>query len=240
MFAARRTIRCMNILAANAIQKHTYQSKHFVKSVHVAHSRQLCSGGWKIYTKTGDKGTSALFTGERKSKNDDVFDALGTVDELSSSLGFSREFCIDNEHIGIVERLEEIQCILQEVSSNVATPASSTSTAVNKNIILFDSTYIKELEKWIDEYHDSLPLLKNFILPSGGKCSASLHIARSICRRTERKLVPLLQSSELDENVFKFVNRLSDFLFTVARYAAFQEGEHELVYKRRTKTVEKR
>lgn len=183
----------------------------------------------KIYTRTGDKGTSMTFSGDRRLKNDDLFGALGTTDELSSYIGLAREFCPDVPAIG--ERLELIQCVLQDVGSHVATP-KSTASAKHLERTTFDERHITNLENWIDEYTKELPPLTNFILPSGGKAGSVLHIARTVCRRAERHLVVLLQKDEIDEVTYKYMNRLSDFLFTAARYAAMKEGKEEVIYRR--------
>ncbi|XP_064612218.1 corrinoid adenosyltransferase MMAB-like [Liolophura sinensis] len=186
--------------------------------------------GPKIYTKTGDRGTSALFTGERRHKDDQVFEALGTTDELTSALSLAREFSAEAGHM-FVDQLETIQCILQDVGSSIATPASSAREA-HLNRAVFDKMYVSELENWVDQYTEELPELSEFILPSGGKAACSLHLARSICRRAERNVAPLVRGAETDAEVLKFLNRLSDYLFTVARYAAMMEGRQEKIYKR--------
>ncbi|XP_034452055.1 corrinoid adenosyltransferase isoform X2 [Hippoglossus hippoglossus] len=184
----------------------------------------------KIYTKTGDKGFSSTFTGERRPKEDDIFQALGNTDELSSAIGLAREFCLDKGHT-FTYQLDKIQCILQDVGSNIATPRSSARESHTKKT-QFTAQPITDLETWIDDFTKELPPLTNFILPSGGKSSAALHMARTVCRRAERSVSPIVRSGEADPDVAKFLNRLSDYLFTVARYAAMKEGSEETIYKR--------
>ncbi|KAM4857822.1 corrinoid adenosyltransferase MMAB [Urocitellus parryii] len=184
----------------------------------------------KIYTKTGDKGFSSTFTGERRPKDDQVFEAVGTTDELSSAIGFAMELIEEKGHT-FAEELQKIQCVLQEVGSALATPRSSAREAHLRHTA-FEAGPTLELEQWIDKYSRQLPPLTAFILPSGGKSSSALHFCRAVCRRAERRVVPLVQMGETDANVAKFLNRLSDYLFTVARYAAMKEGNQEKIYRR--------
>ncbi|XP_037012036.2 corrinoid adenosyltransferase MMAB [Artibeus jamaicensis] len=184
----------------------------------------------KIYTKTGDKGFSSTFTGERRSKDDQVFEALGTTDELSSAIGFAMELIAEKGH-PFAEELEKIQCSLQDIGSALATPRSSAREAHLKHTA-FGTGPILELEQWIDRYSSQLPPLTAFILPSGGKSSSALHFCRAVCRRAERRVVPLVRMGDTDANVAKFLNRLSDYLFTLARYAAMKEGNREKIYKK--------
>ncbi|KAI8598517.1 Adenosylcobalamin biosynthesis, ATP:cob(I)alamin adenosyltransferase-like protein [Dissophora ornata] len=193
------------------------------------------AGKPKIYTKTGDKGTSSLFTGERRPKDDIVFDALGTNDELASVIGLAREFCLDQGEAvqGVVDQLEQIQCLLQDIGSNIATPRDS---ATGPRLVLteFDSDgqHVQDLENWIDSMVQELPPLSSFILPSGGKAAAALHVARSVSRRTERRVVPLAQEQRVDKSVSVYLNRLSDYLFTCGRYVAMKAGRQEVYYKK--------
>lgn len=129
------------------------------------------------------------------------------------------------------EELEKIQCSLQDVGSALATPRSSAREAHLKHTA-FGTGPILELEQWIDRYSSQLPPLTAFILPSGGKSSSALHFCRAVCRRAERRVVPLVQMGDTDANVAKFLNRLSDYLFTLARYAAMKEGNREKIYKK--------
>ncbi|XP_069475516.1 corrinoid adenosyltransferase MMAB [Ambystoma mexicanum] len=184
----------------------------------------------KIYTKSGDKGFSSTFTGERRPKDDHVFEALGTTDELSSAIGLAREFCVDQGHTFVGE-LDKVQCVLQDIGSNIATPLSSARESHLKRTT-FSEKPVVELEHLIDKYTDQLPPLTSFILPSGGKSSAALHMARAVCRRAERCVVPIVQQREADPHVARYLNRLSDYLFTLARFAAKVEGNKETIYRK--------
>ncbi|NXQ36393.1 MMAB protein, partial [Alaudala cheleensis] len=174
------------------------------------------------------KGFSSTFTGERRPKGDPIFEALGATDELSSAIGLAGEFSSEKGHT-FVDQLHKVQCMLQDVGSNLATPLSSAREAHLKRTS-FSEKPVLELEQWIDTYSEQLPPLTAFILPSGGRSSAALHFSRAVCRRAERCVVPLVQAGEADPNVAKYLNRLSDYLFVLARYAAMKEGKEEKIY----------
>ncbi|KAK3854688.1 hypothetical protein Pcinc_038851 [Petrolisthes cinctipes] len=200
--------------------------------------RLYCSSeGMCIYTRTGDKGVTALFTGERLPKDTQFFNALGSTDELSAHLGLAKEYAQERKH-EYADQLERIQCILQDISSLLATPRTQkyTGNPEREKRILerlsFNPRHINELEGWIDDYTKRLPPLTNFILPGGGRVSASLHVARTVCRRAERTVVPLAAQGLVDEQVMVYINRLSDYLFTVARYATLLDGKKETIYIR--------
>ncbi|KAH7646149.1 LOW QUALITY PROTEIN: corrinoid adenosyltransferase MMAB [Dermatophagoides farinae] len=185
---------------------------------------------FRIYTRTGDSGTSGLFSGERRPKDDAIFEALGTTDELTSCIGFAREFINDPV---ILDELEQIQCILQDLQATVATPKSS-SNEFQIRKTKWNVNHLIDLEKWLEVHTAKLPPLRNFILPSGGKAASSLHLARAICRRAERRLIPLLDEG-LELPVVQYLNRLSSYLFIVARVCCQQEGHKEVVYWERPK-----
>ncbi|KFM65535.1 Cob(I)yrinic acid a,c-diamide adenosyltransferase, mitochondrial, partial [Stegodyphus mimosarum] len=182
----------------------------------------------KIYTRTGDKGKSSTFTGERRNKDDDIFEALGSTDELTSAIGFAREF-LPESCDNINKELQEIQCILQDLAAAIATPKSS-SKERHREKTKFTGEQIETLENWIDEHTKTLPPLNNFILPSGGPGGSALHVARSVCRRAERRVVPLFRMDEIDDAPMRYLNRLSDYLFTVARVAGLAAGREEFIY----------
>ncbi|CAG8433737.1 10429_t:CDS:2 [Diversispora eburnea] len=175
-----------------------------------------------VYTRTGDKGYSSLYSGEKRPKYDDIFHALGTVDELNS---------IGNE---LDKNLVEIQCRLIEIGSSIATPRS-TSNENKLSYTSFDEENVSKLEFLIDDLDSKLPSLNNFILPSGGESAVFLHQCRSICRRAERITIPLMEKGITENTIGKYLNRLSDYFFVAARYAAMYEGQTENIYiQRRT------
>ena len=173
----------------------------------------------KIYTKTGDKGETSLFTGQRVPKTDPFIEALGTVDECNSAIGFALAFLpTTTEMDPIRQQLEIIQHALFDVGAALATPLTRAgSIKIQKT--RFDKEEIELLEQWIDKMETQLPPLNAFILPGGHPCGAALHLARSICRRAERTAIPL--NADVAETVLIYLNRLSDYFFSVSRYVNF-------------------
>lgn len=189
----------------------------------------------KIYTKTGDKGTSSLYTGERRNKDDIVFEALGTVDELNSFVGLARSVAgVADRHQTIAGQLILIQSSLLDLGACVATPRQpDAEVSLAKRIARteFGDHPTAELEAWIDAFDDQLPPLRNFVLPSGGALSAHLHVCRSVTRRAERIIVALARDGHLEQTVPRYVNRLSDYFFVAARFACQTDSETETIYK---------
>lgn len=171
----------------------------------------------KIYTKTGDKGDTSLFSGKRVSKNNPVVEALGTVDECNSAIGVAISLMPEQlDYKKIREQLVIIQHALFDLGAALATPRSQASDAkINKT--RFDAEEILLIEQWIDEMQNDLPQLNTFILPGGHQAGAMLHLARSICRRAERLVVPLMGNGDVSEKIIQYLNRLSDYLFMCSR-----------------------
>ena len=176
----------------------------------------------KIYTRTGDKGETSLFTGDRLSKDDSFFHALGTLDECNSMVGIA---------LGVLPpSLEEtrrqlivIQNALFDVGAAVATPENRATEAKLKKT-RFGSEATSELESWIDAMEKELPPLKTFILPGGHPAASSLHMARNICRRAERHMLPLYRHAAISDPILSYLNRLSDYFFMLARYVNIKTG----------------
>lgn len=181
----------------------------------------------KIYTKTGDDGTTGLFGGKRVLKDDERVDTYGEIDELNSIIGLSRAFVLSND---VNKDLEKIQNQLFNIGAYLATPVEDrVKLKYLENISDDDVVY---LEKRIDYYDERLPELRNFILPGGSKSASFLHFARTVCRRCERKIVKFAQKEEADKIYIKYFNRLSDLLFILARYENFFSGTIEIVWKK--------
>jgi cob(I)alamin adenosyltransferase len=172
----------------------------------------------KIYTKTGDKGETSLFSGQRVLKDDPFIEALGSVDECNSAIGTALSLLPNDPQLHLTKKqLETIQHTLFDLGAAIATPLSQASASKVERT-RFDQEGIEFLEKWIDQMEEQLPQLHTFILPGGHPAGAFLHLARSICRRAERDVIPLSRKADISKNVTIYLNRLSDYLFVCSRY----------------------
>lgn len=177
----------------------------------------------KIYTKKGDKGKTSLIGGTRVPKHHIRIEAYGTVDELNSWLGVIRDLT-NNENVKTL--LKEIQDRLFTVGSALAADPE------HSKMILPDikPADVETLELDMDRMNESLPELKNFILPGGHLTASYCHVARCVCRRAERLVVALAEQDEVDELVIQYMNRLSDHLFVLARFLAHNDGAEEITW----------
>lgn len=178
----------------------------------------------KIYTKTGDDGETGLLGGIRVSKSHPGVEVVGCLDETNSLIGIVMSETMPAE---VRQMLTQIQNDLFDLGSRVAACATDTSRVAE-----FPPARSEQLESWIDQAQNDLPELKEFILPSGGSAGATLHLARSVCRRTERRLVDLMDSKVArgfsDELIY--LNRLSDLLFVLARLVNQSCGQPETTW----------
>jgi cob(I)alamin adenosyltransferase len=176
----------------------------------------------KIYTKTGDTGETSLFGKARVSKADARVDAYGEVDELNACLGAARAARLDADLTGL---LEQIQCELFAVGARLADPSGQIAARVDK--VAVTEAEVTQLELMIDRLEEQLPPLRRFILPGGSNAGALLHLARTVCRRAERRIVSLGPGA-VDPIIIVYVNRLSDLLFVMARVANQRAGTSEV------------
>jgi cob(I)alamin adenosyltransferase len=177
----------------------------------------------KIYTKTGDGGESSLYGGVRLPKSDLRFEAYGTIDELNSVLGVALSQPDGQKYAG---ELNKIQLELFNIGAELALGAGQQLRAKPVG-----QTEIAALENRIDELQNQLPELKHFILPGGANLGAALHQARTIARRAERAVVRLAEQTKLRPELLAYLNRLSDYLFVLARYANFKAGAQEQIWQ---------
>lgn len=187
----------------------------------------------KVYTKTGDEGQTRLAGGQQVWKDSLRVEAYGTVDELNASVGVVR--VINAEMVKRHEQAEQLEQELRWVQNKLFDVGSILATAPGqtfKNMPQVTAKDVTRLEKLIDRCQEDLEPLREFILPGGGKVSGFLHQARTICRRAERLCVHLSREEPLDPTIVKFVNRLSDTLFVLARWVAKTQGEPEFLWER--------
>lgn len=174
-----------------------------------------------IYTKKGDKGETSLFTGKKVSKTNVRIEAIGTVDELNSVIGLviSQN---SNPRTQVLKELIEVQKDLFEIGASLANPSNQRKLKILERVSYF--------EKFIDKMTEKMPKLSNFILPGGTTTGAFLHLARTVCRRAERKLVALSRKEKIDKKILVYINRLSDLFLTMSRFVNFEAGKKETIW----------
>ncbi len=182
---------------------------------------------FRIYTKTGDSGETALFGGRRVSKSDLRVDAYGTVDELNAFIGLLRD---STDHAVTRSLLKEIQDRLFSIGAHLASDPQKSLAAPD-----LENTDIQQLEEAMDDMDARLPPLTNFILPGGYPTVSVCHICRTVCRRAERLVVALHREEAVDVLVLQYLNRLSDYFFMLARQLGADAGVKEIVWLPRAK-----
>jgi cob(I)alamin adenosyltransferase len=187
----------------------------------------------KVYTRTGDKGDTALVGGKRVPKDSPRIEAYGTIDELNSVVGLARVFNEESLEAGEGHRfLDEVLCRLQDelfdIGSELATPPES----YQEGMYRVGEDEIEKIEKLIDQCQQDLEPLRSFVLPGGGRIGAYLHECRTVCRRAEREILRLSRAEEINHDVIKYVNRLSDLFFVLSRWISKQTGEPEYLWQR--------
>lgn len=184
-----------------------------------------------IYTKTGDTGSTSLFGGKRVLKCEELVDVYGSIDELNSWIG---KVASDIDSSDVVEFLENIQSDLFTIGSHLAGwPARNASQRVagGEADLKILPHRVKEMEARIDVLDDTLPKLKNFILPGGTKLASDIHLARAVCRRVERQTVAFSQKQKIDLRILVYLNRFSDLLFMLARFVNHEAGRVEVTWQ---------
>lgn len=182
----------------------------------------------KIYTKTGDKGTTRLVDGSCVEKFNPRVEAYGCIDELNSMIGLIRS------HLETATTLSELKSPLESIQSELFSVGSLLATADSekfKQLPQITEAHISQLEKWIDAFSTELPTLKNFILPAGHLIASQLHVCRTACRRAERRSSEIYKAENQYQNVLIYLNRLSDLFFTWARWVNLKTDRTETLWK---------
>lgn len=181
----------------------------------------------KIYTRTGDRGSTALFGGGRVSKAHPRIEAYGTVDETNAQIGLARALLQKGPGADVLDPiLHTLQAELFELGADLATPDGSRA-----QVHRMEPAQAERLEAWIDRFEADLPPLKSFILPAGTPVACALHVARTTCRRAERLTVAASEADTINEQVVVYLNRLSDLLFVLARWANAAAGVADVTWQ---------
>lgn len=180
----------------------------------------------KVYTKKGDSGTTQLIGGRRVSKSSIRIESYGTIDELNSFIGLIRDQEIDALY---KTQLIEVQDRLFTIGSHLANDTENS----NMKLPLISELDVENLENWIDEMDELLPEMKSFVLPGGHVAVSHCHVARCVCRRAERVIVLLKENDSVEEIIYKYINRLSDYLFMLSRKLTLDLKAEEQPWKPR-------
>jgi cob(I)alamin adenosyltransferase len=184
----------------------------------------------KIYTKTGDKGETSLYGGKRVKKDNPRVEAYGDIDETNAAIGVARSY-IHEGSSGSREALNFIDSALEAVQNKLFSIGAVLAGSEDQNYMIHESD-VDYLEKCIDHIDEQVSPVKSFILPFGTDLTARLHFARTVARRAERKLVALSSIEPVDPNILAYSNRLSDFLFTLARFANKAQDVPDVIWKK--------
>jgi cob(I)alamin adenosyltransferase len=187
----------------------------------------------RVYTRTGDKGETALVGGKRVPKDSLRIEAYGTIDELNSVVGIARVFNEENLEAGEAHRfLDEVLCKLQDELFDLGSELATPPEFFQEGMYRVGEDEIVRLEKLIDKCQEGLEPLNSFILPGGGRIGAYLHQCRTVCRRAEREILRLSREEQVNPNAIKYVNRLSDLFFVLSRWITKQTGAPEYLWQR--------
>ena len=188
----------------------------------------------RVYTRTGDRGETGLVGGRRVPKDHVRIAAVGTVDELNAIIGIARTLNVRSEgEPSSIARIDTMLKLVQNELFNLGADLATPSDARFEGMIRIDVGAVDRLETWCDALNEDVGPLKEFILPGGGPVGAFLHQARTVCRRAEREVLGLMRAEpEVGELPLQYLNRLSDFLFVLGRWAAHALGEIELFWEK--------
>ena len=183
----------------------------------------------RIYTRAGDKGKTGLLSGEQIDKADPRVEAYGTVDELGTFLGVAKVHASDRIAKYIYNIQQKLFLINAELATNPESLEDDSPLRKLERITANDVVYLEEIA---DELSEELPLLTSFVIPGGTKASAFLHVCRTVCRRAERRIVHHANSHPVNEELIRYINRLSDLLFVMSRFENIEDGDGDTLISR--------